>query len=308
MSTYKTEGIIIKRNNFLESSLILDIYTKDYGKIEAVARSARKAKGKLKGHLELFLWTELILARGKSIDTITSSLTIESFSNLRNNLKLSYGAYYILELVDKMTAEGNRDERIFCLLKKSLLFLDKLASDDKFLITEDVKGLSLRGDSRSNPVTTRAELNNGIAASFRAFEKRGTPRNDNYLILLFQINLLDLTGFSPELNKCVFCGKSIKLNKNYFSFSTGGVIGNECVAKDLNSVPANNNAIKLLRLFQFKGGNIKEYNKHLDKCFGIIGKLKADEKLVLNSIFLMNKFIEFNAERKIKGVDFLRSA
>jgi len=61
MSTYKTEGIIIKRNNFLEASLILDIYTKDYGKVEAVARSARKVKGKLKGHLELFLDTELIL-------------------------------------------------------------------------------------------------------------------------------------------------------------------------------------------------------------------------------------------------------
>ena len=128
MSTYKTEGIIIKRNNFLESSLILDIYTKDYGKVEAVARSARKAKGKLKGHLELFLWTEMILAHGKSIDTITSSLTIESFFGLRNNLKLSYGAYYILELVDKMTAEEHQDERIFYLLKKSLLFLDELAT------------------------------------------------------------------------------------------------------------------------------------------------------------------------------------
>ena len=269
MPTYKTEGIIIKRNNFLESSLILDIYTKDYGKIEAVARSARKAKGKLKGHLKLFLWPEMILARGKSIDTITSSLTIESFSNLRNDLKLSYGAYYILELVDKMTAEEYQDERIFCLLKRVLLFLDEL-------VTHGV-------ETRHCLISTT-------------------------VVLLFQINLLDLTGFSPELSKCVFCGKPIQLNENRFSFSTGGVIGNECATKDINSVPVNNNAIKLLRLFQFKGGNIKEYSKHLDKCFGIIGKLKADERLVLNSIFLMNKFIEFNAERKIKGVDFLKSA
>ena len=88
----------------------------------------------------------------------------------------------------------------------------------------------------------------------------------------------------------------------------GGVVGNECVVKDTTSVPVNNNAIKLLRLFQFKGGDAKEYNEHLDKCFEIIRKLKADEKLVSDNIFLMNKFIEFNAERKIMGFDFLSTA
>ncbi len=273
MSTYKTEGIIIKRNNFLESSLILDIYTRDYGKVEAVARSARKAKGKLKGHLELFLWAEFILAHGKNIDTITSSLTIESFSSLRNNLKLSYGAYYILELVNKMTAEEHQDERIFYLLKRVLLFLDELAAHGV--------------DTRHCLVSTT-------------------------VILLFQINLLDLTGFSPELSKCVFCGKPIKPDKNCFSFSMGGIVGNECVQRkdqdDGFNLPVGDNAIKLLRLFQFKGGDAKEYSEHLNKCFKIIKKLKINQKLVSSNIFLMNKFIEFNAERKIKGFDFLDKA
>ena len=311
MSTYKTEGIIIKRNNFLEASLILDIWTKDHGKVEAVARSARKAKGKLKGHLELFLDTELILAHGKNIDTITSSLTINSFSNLRNNLEFSFGGYYILELVDKMTIEGHWDERIFYLLKEALFFLNEVAG----------KELSLRGSrsDRSNPVTMHIEFNHGIAASLC-----GAPRNDiNCLILFFQTNLLNLTGFSPELNKCVFCGKPIKAGKNYFSFSMGGVVGSECglqkenrypfpkatfanVAFGKGCIPISDNAIKLLRLFQFKGGDVKEYNSHLNKCFEIIKKLKVNEKLVLNSIFLMNGFIEFNVERKIKGVDFLK--
>jgi len=288
MSTYKTEGIIIKRNNFLEASLILDIYTRDYGKVEAVARSARKVKGKLKGHLELFLWTELILAHGKNIDTITSSLTVESFSNLRNNLELSFGAYYILELVDKMTVEGHQDERIFYLLKRVLLFLDGLANEK--LSLRGVKWSDSETERRSNPVTTREELSHEIAASLC-----GAPRNDiNILILLFQANLLNLTGFSPELNKCILCGKPIKSGKNYFSFSMGGIVGSECGFKN-KSMFINDNTIKLLRLFQFRGGNIKEYNSHLNKCFEIIKKLKVDEKLVLDSIFLMNKFIEFNS-------------
>ena len=218
-------------------------------------------KGKLKGHLELFLDTELILARGKNIDTITSSLTIKSFSNIRNDLELSFGAYYILELVDKMTIEGHRDERIFYLLKKVLLFLDV--------------------ETRQCLVSTTA-------------------------ILFFQTNLLNLTGFSPELNKCVLCGKPIEPDKNYFSFSMGGVVGSECGLQKSSNVLINDNTIKLLHLFQFKGGDEKEYNLHLEKSFEILKKLKVDEKLVLNSVFLMNGFIEFNVERKIKGIDFLR--
>ncbi len=277
MSTYKTEGIIIKRENFGEASLVLNVYTKEYGKLRAVARSARKAKGKLKGHLELFLDVELILAHGKNIDTIASSFTVENFSNLKNNLELSFGAYYILELVDRMTTENYKDEKVFYLLKKVFLLLDKLAS-----------------------VETRHCL---VFVEY-------------YLtILLFQIHLLNLAGFSPELNKCVVCSKPIKSGKNYFSFFLGGVVGNECVSqkeaerpigRSASCVLISDNTIKLLRLFQFNGGDTKEYNTRLNKNFKIIDKLKVDEKLVLNAIFLMNKFIEFNIDKKIKGIEFFR--
>jgi DNA repair protein RecO (recombination protein O) len=275
MSTYKTEGIIIKRNNFLESSLILDIYTKDYGKVEAVARSARKAKGKLKGHLEPFLYIDLILAECRNIDTITSSSAIESFSNLRNNLEFSFGIYYILELVDKMTVERHKDERIFYLLNELLLFLDGLKNVETshYFISANEDALRLK----------------------------------YYLaILLFQIHLASLSGFSPELSKCVFCSEEITPGKNYFSFSLGGIMDKKCAFNDSNSVLVNDNVIKLIRLFQVRENNTDEYNSHLKKCFEIIDKLKVDEKLVLNGIFLINSFIEFNIERKIEGIDFLK--
>ncbi len=300
MSTYKTQGIIIRRSNFSEASLMLNIYTKDFGKIEAVARSARKAKGKLKGHLELFLLADLILANGRSIDTITSSAAAESFLNLRNNLEISFGAYYIIELADRMTIEGHKDERVFHLLKKTLLFLDGLASENNSLLIKTPQ-----------PPLSGGQLDNAII-------------NRYYLsILIFQIHILTLSGFSPELDKCVVCSKPIMPGENYFSFSRGGVAGRECglrketkhsIGRLASLVPISDNTIKLLRLFQFKGNN-KLGNKNslpdkggwgVEKCFEIIRKLKADEKLVLDAVFLMNKFIEFNIEKKVKGVDFIK--
>lgn len=275
MSTYKTQGIVIKRNNFHESSLILDIYTKDYGKVEAVARSARKEKGKLKGHLEIFLYSEFIFAHGRNIDTITSSLTVESFANIRRDLALLYAASYIIEITEKMTAEGHSDERIFYLLKKSLCELDKL------------------------PETLRCKTGNKNGIS-----NEGSNRRD-LIVFLYQMHLINLAGFSPELARCVFCSKTIMPGKNYFSFKLGGVIGGECVKNDPEAASVSDNAIKLMRLFGFGENNAENYVFGLDRHFDIVKKLKIDSKLVCSAIFLMDKFIEFNIDRDIKSVDFL---
>lgn len=303
--------------------MLLHIYTKDYGKVEAVARSARKAKGKLKGHLELFLDIDIILARGRNIDTITSSLTIESFSSLRNCLEFYFGACYILELVDKMTVEWHKDERIFYLLKKALLFLNELAEENNYLVIQLPQPNYPATQKRNFVISSISEKSAVSAISPHTdFSPMSIgARNDNYWtvwqldnavinkyylsILLFQIHLLNLSGFSPELNKCVFCSKSIKPRENYFSFKLGGIVSKECVSKNPDAILISDNMIKLLRLFQFKGGKTKEYNLHLNKCFKTLEKLKADKRLILNCVFLMNKFIEFNADGKIKAIGLL---
>ncbi len=271
MSTYKTEGIIIKREYFGEASLALDVYTRKYGKIRAVARSARKSGGKLKGHLELFLNVEIMLARGRNIDTIASSITAENFSRVRSDLKLSSTAYLMVELADKFTAEGHRDEKIFWLLEKALGFLNRLPA--------------------SNIVETRQRL---VSTAMT--------------VLLFQIHLLDLTGFSPELNKCVVCGKAIKPNKNYFSVLKGGIISEECFNENKNGCPISVEVIKLLRLFQLKKNNLntEEYQNEIDRDFEIIKKLRINNELVSVAVFLMNEFMEFSIGSKIKGIEFFK--
>ena len=128
------------------------------------------------------------------------------------------------------------------------------------------------------------------------------------IVLLFQIHLLDLTGFSPELNKCVVCGKGIKPNKNYFSVSKGGIVGGECFVKNRNEYPASVEMIKLLRLFQLKKNNLnaEEYQNELDRDFRIIEKLRIDNELINSGVFLMNEFMEFSVGSKIKGIEFFR--
>lgn len=120
----------MRRSNFGEANLLLTIYTKEFGKIEAVARSARKAQGKLKGHLEPFLCCDFLIAHGRKIDTITNSFITENFLSLRNDFHKALFASTFLEVVDRMTIEGYRDERFFVFLKEVLGFVDKDKTND----------------------------------------------------------------------------------------------------------------------------------------------------------------------------------
>lgn len=278
MSTYKSEGIIIRRHNFGESSLILDFYTKEHGKVEAVARSARKLRGKLKGHLELFLCTDLVFARARNIDKTTSSYTLKSFPNLRKNLRTSSIAYYFSELVEKMTIAGHRDERVYHLLKKSLDLLDEHS------------GFHLSGCYGNTPAAGHAYAD-----------------ELDLLVVFFQINMLDLAGYSAQFRKCVHCLSDLSPGKNSFSHSLGGVICSSCVPADPYAIFLNDDAIKLMRMLQFRGSNdAGEYLAHLKDSTSSLRKIKIEAGKAAETDRIMNDFIEFNIERKIKSIDLIR--
>lgn len=140
----------MRRTNFGEANLLLHIFTKDFGKIQAVGRSARKAQGKLKGHLEPFLYSDLMIVHGKKMDTVAGSFIIENFLNLRNNLDSIFAASVILEIADRMTIEGYHDEKVFELILESLRFLDDVDTQEKkclwlLILFFEVNFLSLSG-------------------------------------------------------------------------------------------------------------------------------------------------------------------
>lgn len=76
---YQTEAIVIKKTRLGEADSILTFYSPHMGKIQGFAKSLRKPKSKLAGHLELLTHSLVTFARGRNLDTITGSQTINSF-------------------------------------------------------------------------------------------------------------------------------------------------------------------------------------------------------------------------------------
>ena len=150
---YKTQGIIIKRANLNEFDRFLTVYTEDFGKILVRAKSVRKSQSKLKGHLELFLHSYLLLAPGKNLDIITGAETIERFSGLHQQLPCLATAYYLAEIIDKTMAGPEKDVHIWQLVLSSFQKLDQEEPNIKTIISDFEKNL-LRflgyGESRLN--------------------------------------------------------------------------------------------------------------------------------------------------------------
>ena len=54
----KTSGIVTKTTKYGDSSLIVTLLTKDFGKISAIANGARTKKSQLIGGLQLFAFSD----------------------------------------------------------------------------------------------------------------------------------------------------------------------------------------------------------------------------------------------------------
>ncbi len=114
--TYQTEAIIIKKTKLGDADRILTLYTPQLGKIQGVAKGVRRPRSKLAGHLELLTHSLVSLARGRNLDTIIGSQTINSFLPLKSDLWLTSCALYTTELVNHFTADDIENYPLFQLL------------------------------------------------------------------------------------------------------------------------------------------------------------------------------------------------
>jgi len=120
---YKTQAIVLRRMNLGEADRILTLLTPNLGKMRAIAKGVRRPKSKMGGHLELLSHSALMLARGKNLDIITQSETIDSFLPLRGDLWRASLALYAAELVDQFTPEHVENYPVFRLLLNTLRWL-----------------------------------------------------------------------------------------------------------------------------------------------------------------------------------------
>lgn len=123
MPSYKTSAIVLKKTKLKEKDLILTLLSEQGEQIRAVAKGAQKPGSRFSARLEVFSVVELMLYKGKSLDTITDIRIIETNEACRDSIsRLSYGAI-MAELIEKTSLEGQEMPVMYALSKTAYVFL-----------------------------------------------------------------------------------------------------------------------------------------------------------------------------------------
>jgi DNA repair protein RecO (recombination protein O) len=117
---YRTHAVILKRMDLGEADRIVTFFTRDVGKIRAVAKGVRRTTSRSAGHLEPFTVSDVLFAVGRELDVISQADTLESFRTIRENLVLTTHAYYLAEVVDLLTEDRLENQAVFDTLIEGL--------------------------------------------------------------------------------------------------------------------------------------------------------------------------------------------
>lgn len=120
MGIYKAEAVVLRSRVYGEADRILSLFTKEWGKISAIAKGVRKPTSRLRGAVQLFSHTHLVLYKGKTLDTVTQGEATEDFSFLQDDLERLTAASYCAELVERLTFENQPLPKLFWLLLTAL--------------------------------------------------------------------------------------------------------------------------------------------------------------------------------------------
>jgi DNA repair protein RecO len=114
MSRYLTTlGIVIKRNVYRESDLVITLLTPTLGKIVTIAKGARNIKSTRLSHLQLGNTIKAHLYQKDNRFWLTEGVSTVNFLNSPKNLSQLNLLFYFLELINRVIAENQQIDQIF---------------------------------------------------------------------------------------------------------------------------------------------------------------------------------------------------
>ncbi|MFN2525706.1 MAG: DNA repair protein RecO [Actinomycetota bacterium] len=124
---YRDEAVVLRTMKLGEADRIVTLFTRAHGKLRAVAKGIRKTKSRFGGRLEPFTRAQLMLYRGRDLDTVTAVDIIDSNKSVRDDYSRLTAAASLVELVEKITPDRERATSTYALLVGGLQAL----SEDK---------------------------------------------------------------------------------------------------------------------------------------------------------------------------------
>ena len=122
----KTEVVVLRSIKYGESSKILTLYSREFGKISCIAKGARSAKNKFGSSMEPLTHSLVVLYKKEHRDLhlISQCDALKTFKNIGKDLERLTIGLAIAEFLYRIAHNEEKNELLFDLIIESLTALD----------------------------------------------------------------------------------------------------------------------------------------------------------------------------------------
>src|SRR5205823_1606298 len=115
MSAEKAQALVLQTTDWSETSRIATLWTREFGKIRALAKGGRRLKSNFESALDLLTVCSIVFLRKSSgsLDLLTEAQVVQRFPRLRADLGALYAAYYVAELLADWTEDYDPHPALF---------------------------------------------------------------------------------------------------------------------------------------------------------------------------------------------------
>lgn len=118
MPLRETEAVVLRTYRLGEADKIVSLFTRQWGRLRAVAAGAQRPKSRYGGTLEGLSYVRLWLFERENRDLLrmNSAELLESFFDMQKDYRLQVAAQYVAEVSERFLPEREQNERAFRLV------------------------------------------------------------------------------------------------------------------------------------------------------------------------------------------------
>ena len=151
MPSEKTLAIVLRVIDFSETSCIVTLFTRDFGKIGVLAKGARRPKSPFDSALDVLALCRIVFIHksSDSLDLLTEAKLERRFRSATKNLSRLYAGYYITELLNELTDLGDPHPQLFASAEETIQEIDDHGDLEPLVLRFEMTALRLLGHAPS---------------------------------------------------------------------------------------------------------------------------------------------------------------
>ncbi len=208
--TVSSNAFVLRKTAYKDSDFIVTLFTEELGKVSAITCGARKNSKRFIGSVDPFSLLNVVLELPppeRQLRNMKESTLQKAYLGLAQNMPRLSAASFVVELFRESIPDESPDIRLFKLLRNTL---------------DALEGMDASYDSCS--------LSTEIPKAFIEKGSKGDIKEEiRQIVVLFELRLLTLTGYSMEIARCNSCGLNVPCGKAaYFHPGRGGIVCSAC--------------------------------------------------------------------------------